>query len=89
MAISYLADKNLTEKAIEAPSQQQSGESAHILPKQRLKVLHLYSSGKRAAVDHWLGQNGISTLPNVCFLLSHLVKSLTDWLNSSKCYISI
>ncbi|KAL7956656.1 peptidase S8/S53 domain-containing protein [Trichoderma compactum] len=64
MAISYLADKDLTEKAIEAPSQQQSGESAHILPKQRLKVLHLYSSGKRAAVDHWLGQNGIVALPN-------------------------
>jgi hypothetical protein len=27
-----------------------------------LKTLHLYSSGNLAAIDHWLGPNGINTL---------------------------
>lgn len=33
---------------------------------ERLTELHLYSSGKRAAVDHWMGPNGVRVLRKVC-----------------------
>ncbi|OPB45726.1 hypothetical protein A0O28_0092920 [Trichoderma guizhouense] len=33
--------------------------------KERIKELHLYASGKRAAISHWTSENGILTLPNV------------------------
>jgi hypothetical protein len=32
---------------------------------ERLTELHLYSSGKRAAVDHWMGPNGVKVLEKV------------------------
>ncbi|KAF3067660.1 Minor extracellular protease Epr [Trichoderma lentiforme] len=32
--------------------------------KERIKELHLYASGKRAAISHWTSEKGISTLPN-------------------------
>ncbi|KAL7792820.1 hypothetical protein V8C43DRAFT_315334 [Trichoderma afarasin] len=32
--------------------------------KERIKELHLYASGKRAAISHWTSENGILTLPN-------------------------
>jgi hypothetical protein len=31
-----------------------------------LKTLHLYASGKRAVVSHWLSEEGIKTFPEVC-----------------------
>ncbi|PTB49646.1 hypothetical protein M431DRAFT_524534 [Trichoderma harzianum CBS 226.95] len=33
--------------------------------KDRIKELHLYASGKRAAISHWTSENGILTLPNL------------------------
>lgn len=33
-----------------------------------LETLHLYSSGKRAAVSHWLSDQGIKCLPRVSTL---------------------
>ncbi|TRX88928.1 hypothetical protein FHL15_010156 [Xylaria flabelliformis] len=45
-------------------------------PPESLKELHLYSSGKRAAVDHWMGQNGVRTLRNLEILYIHLVQDL-------------
>lgn len=32
---------------------------------QRIRELHLYTSGKRAVINHWLSENGIRTLTNV------------------------
>ncbi|KAL6693303.1 hypothetical protein J3F84DRAFT_401180 [Trichoderma pleuroticola] len=32
--------------------------------KERIKELHLYASGKRAAISHWTSEKGILTLPN-------------------------
>jgi hypothetical protein len=37
---------------------------------ERLTELHLYSSGKRAAVDHWIGPNGVRVLKKVCVYLT-------------------
>ena len=39
--------------------------------KDRIRELHLYSSGKWAPVRHWLSSDGISTLPNVSSILIH------------------
>ncbi|EHK20594.1 uncharacterized protein TRIVIDRAFT_154276, partial [Trichoderma virens Gv29-8] len=33
--------------------------------KGRIKKLHLYASGKRVAIDHWLGYEGITSFPKV------------------------
>lgn len=33
--------------------------------RRRIKELHLYSSGKRAAISHWLSNEGIASLENV------------------------
>jgi hypothetical protein len=65
MAISYLTDGDMA-----TPSYLLSNDVPHLqhqlkIPKERLKELCLYSSGKMAAVDHWLGPNGVRTLPNV------------------------
>jgi hypothetical protein len=38
----------------------------------RLKELHLYSSGKLAPIDHWLGENGVKSLNKVCEQLALL-----------------
>lgn len=75
MAISYLTDENLT------PSN--SKLTARKAPPERLTELRLYSSGKRAAVDHWLGQNGVNTLPNVRISYPSACL-LTQWLRSSR-----
>lgn len=32
---------------------------------QQIRELHLYTSGKRAVLSHWLGEDGIRTLTNV------------------------
>ncbi|KAL9120736.1 MAG: hypothetical protein Q9187_002706 [Circinaria calcarea] len=32
----------------------------------RIRELHLYSSGKRAVISHWLSKEGVSLLRNVC-----------------------
>ena len=34
--------------------------------KGRIKVLHLYSSGKRAAISHWLSEDGLASFKKVC-----------------------
>lgn len=34
----------------------------------KIKELHLYSSGRRAAIDHWLGDDGIPTLTKASVL---------------------
>ncbi|KAM4054821.1 subtilase family protein [Hirsutella rhossiliensis] len=44
--------------------------------KQRLTELHLYSSGKMAVVDHWLGENGIKSLTNLKLVRIHLIQDL-------------
>jgi hypothetical protein len=54
MAISYLSDPHLYNSAEEL-----------VVPPERLTELHLYSSGKRAAVDHWIGKNGVRVLKKV------------------------
>lgn len=36
--------------------------------KPTIKDLHLYSSGKRAVIRHWLGNEGIQNLPMVCYI---------------------
>ena len=33
--------------------------------RKRIRELHLYSSGKRAVISHWLSKQGVSSLPNV------------------------
>lgn len=58
MAISYLSDVKLHSRI---------KENAQPIAVQRLTELHLYSSGKRAVVDHWLGENGIRILSKVSF----------------------
>jgi hypothetical protein len=35
--------------------------------KPRIRELHLYSSGKRAAISHWFSEEGLTTLPNASF----------------------
>lgn len=35
----------------------------------KIKELHLYSSGRRAAIDHWLGSGGIPTLTKASLFL--------------------
>jgi hypothetical protein len=32
-----------------------------------IRELHLYASGKLAVISHWLGPEGVISLPNVCF----------------------
>ncbi|TAQ91027.1 hypothetical protein B7494_g628 [Chlorociboria aeruginascens] len=44
--------------------------------KKQLTDLHLYSSGKTAAVDHWLGPKGIRTLKNLKNLKISLIQDL-------------
>ena len=34
--------------------------------RERIRELHLYSSGKRAVISHWLSEEGVASLPNVC-----------------------
>ncbi|KAM0294459.1 hypothetical protein ACHAPM_011198 [Fusarium culmorum] len=41
-----------------------------------LKTLHLYASGRRAVISHWLSEEGIRSLPNIEQLGIHLVKEL-------------
>ena len=38
----------------------------------KIKELHLYSSGRRAAIDHWLGSDGIPTLTKVSLTIFRL-----------------
>jgi hypothetical protein len=54
MAISYLSNPDLLNTVTRKKA-----------PPERLTELHLYSSGKRAAVDHWMGPNGVKTLNKV------------------------
>ena len=37
--------------------------------KPRIRELHLYSSGKRAAISHWFSEEGLITFPNASFQL--------------------
>ncbi|KAI1749860.1 hypothetical protein F4782DRAFT_532942 [Xylaria castorea] len=39
-----------------------------------VRVIHLYSSGKRATVTHWLGEDGIQSLPNLEEAKIYLIK---------------
>ncbi|KAK1243121.1 hypothetical protein MKX07_003749 [Trichoderma sp. CBMAI-0711] len=39
----------------------------------KIKELHLYSSGRRAVIDHWLGSNGIPTLTKASAVIHHSV----------------
>ncbi len=39
--------------------------------KHRIRELHLYSSGKRAAISHWLSTDGLTSFPNVRRLQRH------------------
>jgi hypothetical protein len=41
-------------------------DKAKVKVKERIRELHLYSSGKRAVISHWLGSEGLRTLPNAC-----------------------
>ncbi|KAI0099044.1 hypothetical protein GGR51DRAFT_576438 [Nemania sp. FL0031] len=41
-----------------------------------LRSIHLYASGKRAVVSHWLSPQGILSLPNVKDVKIHLVEEL-------------
>ncbi|KAI0390286.1 hypothetical protein F5Y17DRAFT_445448 [Xylariaceae sp. FL0594] len=52
-------------------------KDSDIKESERLEELHLYSSGKRVAVDHWLGPNGIRTLEHLQTLYIHIIQ---DWL---------
>jgi hypothetical protein len=36
--------------------------------KERIRELHLYSSGRRAVISHWLGSEGLRTLTKACLI---------------------
>lgn len=42
--------------------------------RKKIVELHLYSSGKRAVIDHWLGSDGILTLPQASHNSSMFLK---------------
>ncbi|KAL8943001.1 MAG: hypothetical protein Q9211_001150 [Gyalolechia sp. 1 TL-2023] len=39
--------------------------------RKRIRKLHLYSSGKRAAISHWLSEEGVVSLPNELMTKEH------------------
>ncbi|KAL5085666.1 hypothetical protein Trisim1_010012 [Trichoderma cf. simile WF8] len=43
---------------------------------ERITELHLYASGKRAAISHWTSEKGILQLPNLTRLEIHVVQDL-------------
>ncbi|KAL7956926.1 hypothetical protein V8C34DRAFT_195669 [Trichoderma compactum] len=60
--------------------------SIAILPdeesKDRITELHLYASGKRAAISHWTSEKGILQLPNLTKLEIHIIQ---DLMTSDQC----
>ncbi|KAI0096962.1 hypothetical protein GGR51DRAFT_542140 [Nemania sp. FL0031] len=42
----------------------------------RIRELHLYSSGKRAAISHWFSEEGLITFPNLRNLEIHVIQDL-------------
>ncbi|GAP85242.1 putative peptidase S8 subtilisin kexin sedolisin [Rosellinia necatrix] len=46
--------------------------------KDRLTELHLYSSGKRAVISHWLGSDGVPSLRNLKLLHIYVIKETSD-----------
>lgn len=40
--------------------------------KERIRELHLYASGKRSAIMHWLSEDGVRSLTNVCLRTSEM-----------------
>ncbi|UKZ78892.1 hypothetical protein TrVFT333_006638 [Trichoderma virens FT-333] len=44
--------------------------------KGRIKKLHLYSSGKHVAINHWLGSEGIASFPKLSLVHIHLVPEM-------------
>ncbi|KAL7961290.1 hypothetical protein V8C34DRAFT_274322 [Trichoderma compactum] len=44
--------------------------------KERIRKLYLYSSGKRAAVRHWLSAEGVPSLPNLAHLEISIIQEL-------------
>ncbi|KAL5087759.1 hypothetical protein Trisim1_007415 [Trichoderma cf. simile WF8] len=52
----------------------------------RIKELHLYASGKRVAIDHWLSSEGIQRFPALVLLHIHLVPEMMtrEYLSKNK-----
>ncbi|ETR98413.1 hypothetical protein M419DRAFT_38429 [Trichoderma reesei RUT C-30] len=51
--------------------------------KEKIKELHLYSSGKRAVIDHWLSDEGIPTLTKASVSTFYPLKNSIDILSHS------
>ncbi|KAH8803054.1 hypothetical protein F5884DRAFT_888196 [Xylogone sp. PMI_703] len=49
--------------------------------KETLKELHLYSSGKRAVISHWLGNEGLRTLTKACYIRNQKLTSMLPTAN--------